>query len=277
MKKLITLLFMSLNLALANPIQEAQKALEVGDTQTAISKLTKECEKKTKNLAACHNLGLIYLNGYGKYSNLAEALRLFTLSCGGKTYQSCQSLGVMYENGIGVAKDLFMAFDYYEKSCDKSFWQGCVNLAYMYENGIGTRQNFTKAKELYEKACKNKEYSACVNLGLIYQNAKVVKKDLKKAEEFFKIACDNKNAASCHNLSLLYLNEHNQTGLLDSLAKSCEYGMVQNCLELGTAYTNGTNVEQNLTKAKEFFGKACDLRDLKGCDSYKILNEAGFK
>lgn len=276
MKKLITLLLITLNLALADAISEAKAAIEIGDFETAISKLSKECNKKTKNLAACHNLGLVYLNGEGKASNLGEALRLFKLACGSKTYQSCQSLGLMYENGIGVTKDLFIAFDYYKKSCDKSFWQGCANLAYMYENGLGTRQDLKKARDLYEKACENKEYSSCVNLGLIYQNAKGVKRDLKKAKEFFKIACDAKNSASCHNLSIIYLSENNQTALLDSLAKSCEYGMVENCLELGTAYTNGTNTEQNLTKAKEFFGKACDLRNSKGCDSYKVLNEAGF-
>ncbi|PSM51746.1 Sel1 repeat protein [Campylobacter blaseri] len=41
-------------------------------------------------------------------------------------------------------------------------------------------------------------------------------------------------------------------------------------------YTDSNIVEQNLTKAKEFFGKACELRERKGCQSYKVLNQSGY-
>ncbi|GAB1466468.1 hypothetical protein MASR2M54_19680 [Aliarcobacter cryaerophilus] len=36
-------------------------------------------------------------------------------------------------------------------------------------------------------------------------------------------------------------------------------------------------VIQDKKRAKEYFGKACDGGDQKGCDNYKILNQQGIK
>ena len=42
-------------------------------------------------------------------------------------------------------------------------------------------------------------------------------------------------------------------------------------------YTKGQGVRQNLRKAKEWFGKACDGGLQLGCDAYRELNEQGIK
>ena len=38
-------------------------------------------------------------------------------------------------------------------------------------------------------------------------------------------------------------------------------------------YKNGRGVRQNYTKAKEYFGLACDNKYQDGCDMYKKLNQ----
>ncbi|MGX3010086.1 Sel1 repeat protein [Helicobacter sp. 23-1044] len=42
-------------------------------------------------------------------------------------------------------------------------------------------------------------------------------------------------------------------------------------------YGNGEGVPKNLSKAKEYFGKACDFGEQVGCDYYKKLNERGVR
>ena len=45
---------------------------------------------------------------------------------------------------------------------------------------------------------------------------------------------------------------------------------------LGRMYVGGQGVIQNTQKAKKWLGKACDGGSQKGCDGYRILNEAGY-
>ena len=60
--------------------------------------------------------------------------------------------------------------------------------------------------------------------------------------------------------------------------KSCEMQFGSGCSLLGVMYQGGIGgVPQNLSKAKELFGKACEFGEQKGCDGYKELNENGVK
>lgn len=42
-------------------------------------------------------------------------------------------------------------------------------------------------------------------------------------------------------------------------------------------YKNGLGVRQDLSIAKEWYGKSCDNGENAGCNNYKILNEKGIK
>ena len=111
-------------------------------------------------------------------------------------------------------------------------------------NGLGVRQDFKKANEIYTKMCDKNNSKGCYRLYEIYMEAKFIEKDTNKAIEFLK--------------------------------KSCLGGKSDACREMGVIYTEGVFIKQNFAEAKEYFGKACDLEDMKGCESYKLLNESGF-
>ena len=53
-------------------------------------------------------------------------------------------------------------------------------------------------------------------------------------------------------------------------------GYALGCNNLGVLYAKGQGVRQSYTKAKELFGKACDMGYEKGCKNYAILNKAGY-
>ena len=49
------------------------------------------------------------------------------------------------------------------------------------------------------------------------------------------------------------------------------------CFNLGVFYRSGKDVKQDKSRAKEFFGKSCDLSYEEGCDSYRELSQEGGK
>ena len=55
--------------------------------------------------------------------------------------------------------------------------------------------------------------------------------------------------------------------------KSANQGYATAQYNLGVMYDEGQGVRQNKVTAKEWFGKACDNGEQKGCDNYKLLNQ----
>jgi len=51
---------------------------------------------------------------------------------------------------------------------------------------------------------------------------------------------------------------------------ACDEDNAFACNNLGIMYLNGLGTRQNLDKAKDYFGKACDLGIQIGCDNYKM-------
>ena len=55
-----------------------------------------------------------------------------------------------------------------------------------------------------------------------------------------------------------------------------EQGNAKAQYNLGAMYHNGQGVRRNFHLSKEWFGKACDGGDQKGCDPYRYLNQKGY-
>lgn len=68
--------------------------------------------------------------------------------------------------------------------------------------------------------------------------------DYKKAFDFYKKSCDGRNAFGCFNLGLIY--------------------------------DNGQGVKKDKYRAKQFYGKACMLKDKLSCKNYEELNSQGY-
>ncbi len=54
---------------------------------------------------------------------------------------------------------------------------------------------------------------------------------------------------------------------------AAEQGDPEAQYNLGFMYYYGIGVRQNYTKAKEYYGLACDNKYQAGCDMYKTLNQ----
>ncbi|MDA3047490.1 tetratricopeptide repeat protein [Campylobacter sp. JMF_08 NE1] len=175
-----------------------------------------------------------------------EKIKDLKYFCSRDFMSSCVNLGYAYDNGLGgLERDIFKAKDLYTKACDGDNATACYNLAILYSKGEGVRQDKFKAKELYEKACDKNEYDACNNLGILYERGEGVKQGFCTANDLFLKACSGGNAVACVNLGNNFL-----------VNNRCE--------------------KYDIQKAKEHYGKACDLGSQKGCDNYKDLNTLGY-
>ncbi len=94
----------------------------------------------------------------------------------------------------------------------------------MYVKGEGVKQDYLKSIELFKKACSSGDALGCIGVGFIHLNG-------------------NKE----------YTDRHN-----DINGEGCEAGFALAC-RVEFRYLEG--IKQDILKAAEFFGKACDLKD----------------
>ena len=73
-----------------------------------------------------------------------------------------------------------------------------------------------------------------------------------------------------------YYNVKDYKKAIEWYEKSANQGNTKAQFNLGIMYANGQGVIQDKKRAKEYFRKACDGGDQKGCDNYKILNQQGY-
>ncbi|MGX3044629.1 tetratricopeptide repeat protein [Helicobacter sp. T3_23-1056] len=167
----------------------------------------------------------------------------------------------LLEQSYMSLKDYKKAISYYEKLIASGDNRGYDSLARVYHLGLG---DYVNAKKYYEIVCdkvSDSQSNSCFQLAAMYADELniyngVVRRDYHKAAELYKKVCNMKE-------------------------KSFE--TMYACNRLGVLYRDGKGVAQNLSIAKQFFGKACDLAcdfgfiSFLGCDNYKDLNEAGVK
>jgi len=170
----------------------------------------------------------------------------------------------IHANSLEDGKKAYNKFDYtnallyYNNACNAGYAEGCSALAGMYSVGAGVKPNDIKSYELNVKACSLGGVNECSTLGDKYFFGKGINKDYFKAVKFYSNACkfytkyfDNKNDDFTTSMSRI------------SVAVGCN--------NLGQMYHKGLGVKLDNFKAKEFFGKACDLQVNEGCENYAAI------
>lgn len=191
-----------------------------------------------------YNEALKYEFGYDNYDqNFDLALKYYTLSANEGDKHAQNRLGEIYENGIGVPTNINKAIEWYQLSANQKWSvEAKYNIGRLYEQGIGFPQNYKEAIKWYKASNSDMfGYSkARYRLGVMAEEGLGMSKDNQQALTMYRIAAED----------------------YDDLAS----------YKLGYFYENGIAVRQNISLAKEWYGKACDLGLQLGCDEYKRLN-----
>ncbi len=110
-----------------------------------------------------------------------------------------------------------------------------------------------------------------------YQYGLYVEKDYAKAEAFFIKAYNGngdypKSEALMAYRSLAFDYSGVDMGHAVSMFnKACDWGDERSCVQLGYIYENGTDVTQDMEKAKQYFSKSCSMGNKSACDEFKWM------
>ena len=145
-------------LAVAEPFEDATKAYNRGDYETAYRLIKPLAEQGLPEAQV--NLGLMYDRGQGVPQDYAEALKWYRKAAeqgNAKAVKWCRkaaeqgnaeaqyNLGIMYDKRLGVPQDYAEAVKWYRKAAEQGFAEAQTNLGIMYYTGQGVPKDYVLA------------------------------------------------------------------------------------------------------------------------------------
>jgi serine/threonine protein kinase len=142
--------------------------------------------------------------------------------------------------------------------------RGSLGMAYF--NGDDEFQkDRARGEHLLQESCDEGDSQSCIFLGFAYQYGRYVEKDYAKAEAFFiKAYSGNEDYPKSETLMDYRSLAFDYSGVdmghaVSMFNKACDWGDELSCVQLGYLYENGTDVPQDLEKAKQIFSKSCSM------------------
>lgn len=187
------------------------------------------------------------------------AADLYTNACKRNDYKQCYELALCYDQGRGREENLSKALFYFEKACNEgSNADSCRRIAQLYP------YKSLKSREMYMKACELGSARDCFDGARSFSM-----NNISKRKELYQKACDLASVGGCQEVAILYLDENTETGnkkAMKALRKACFRGHSRKCFKVGQIYEIGKKgVLKNITKAKEFYQKACSAYLAEAC------------
>ena len=157
---------------------------------------------------------------------------------------------------------------------DASFYLGLLCYDYNYPN-----HDYAKAKSYFEEAEDN-QY-AQIKLGDIYYLGDGVEADKKKAKELFQSAIDRGCVEGYMSMGYVAYDEKDYTTAFEYFNKATE-GTEQTFTAdamdwIGYFYKEGYEVEQDYTKAMEWYEKSADLGNVNAMDWIGYFYKEGYE
>lgn len=172
----------------------------------------------------------------GITKSVAEAVRLYRLSCANENMPGCRNLGMHFANGVGVEEDDFTANSLYMTACNSGDMSSCYNLAVHLANGVGIEADKAAAHALYRKACYGGNLSGCNSLGSQFTDEVATIQGPITANTEDQQACEKDATENCSTSNRPL---HQAGGITDAaqaswrlLTKSCNDGNQLACNRL---------------------------------------------
>lgn len=266
---------------LADPLFTANKELNT---------LQKQC--LAQDHVSCLTLAMFF-EGQKKFP---QGQYWYEQACNLNNAAACNRLATQLANGIGpIQADQPRALKFYRQACELKHEQSCTQAGLAYYQGLSVEIDLSQALEFFTKASKLQSPQGSLFAGVFYQKGLGVPADPTQALSYFKQACDLHNGAGCFEAAKLLAGniatetatppESSTTDIKDTtktasnnttipkdfaaatalLEKGCGLKHNDSCFALGQQYLHGLGKNQDTTKAKQLFNKACKLKSAKAC------------
>lgn len=254
------------------------------------------------------NLGVSYERGKGVKQDYIQAKKWYEKAAEQKHAAATTNLGYLYENGYGTRQDKHKARELYGEGCDLGNQIGCNNYnnmkdMFLIESAESREERWEKkrkkaAEQRIEQGKKDFEMNlakvennpqnaeALYQLGDYYDRGWGVEENKQQALELMTEAAEMNYKEAQTWLGIYWLGWRSKYDYdtkelkyfvfgkdipkgLDYLTKAAKQNEPKAQNILGLQYLNGETVRQDLYKAKELFGQACDNGSKNGCQNYK--------
>lgn len=173
------------------------------DAEKALGYLRKAVE--AENPYAAYFLGKLYEKGQHVPQNIAEAIRLYTLSAEQDNDFAAYRLGKLYLGGEGVLKDVESAIHWLTFAADRKNQFAEYALGVLYFKGEDVPKDVPKALDYLKRSAGQGNQFAQYRLGKIYLMGEDVPKDIQTALQFLTAAAEQGNQYAQYTLGKLYL------------------------------------------------------------------------
>jgi TPR repeat protein len=167
------------------------------------------------------------------------------------------------------AEELVAAASHWKGRCELGFAVDCRKLGRAYLNGAGVDRDDRLGAAYLMKGCEMAEPASCSDLGVLTILGRGVAQSDQGGEALTRRACEAGYALACSNLATLTLEGVNKrtprpddegawgVQIVGSFQTACDAGLLEGCLNLGTARVHGQLVKRDLQGATEAFQRAC--------------------
>ncbi|NCC07657.1 MAG: sel1 repeat family protein [Clostridia bacterium] len=173
------------------------------DVEKALGYLRKAVE--AENPYAAYFLGKLYEKGQHVPQNIAEAIRLYTLSAGQDNDCAAYRLGKLYLGGEGVLKDVESAIRWLTFAADRKNQFAEYALGVLYLKGEDIPRDIPKAMEYLKRSAGQGNQFAQYRLGKIYLMGEDAPKDIQTSLQLLTAAAEQGNQYAQYTLGKLYL------------------------------------------------------------------------
>ncbi len=217
----------------------------------------------------CYGLGLIYKNGEEIKRSLPNATKYFKKSC-----DNGDTIGCIYAGGL--IKEIDKSIEYYDKSCQGGCSPICSFIGGLYATDEKVK-NLPKAIKYFKQACLKEDMSGCMALKAIELLSPLIplskSKTFNQSMEIFVISIDkilkDRDAEEYFNLGLIHNKNKEYSKAKKYYGRACQDGYSKGCYYLGLIH----NENQEYSKAKKYYEKACQGGYMKGCNKVKKKQE----
>ena len=240
------------------------------DFDAAFSLMQTEAQKG--NGFAMHDLGKMYLSGFGCEKDEEQAQAWFTKAYHAFIAKEASSkkkdylqyrIGKLYAFGYGVEQDYGQAAKWYEKVVSEDNPFAAYALGSLYRRGQGVEQNDEKAYELYCMAAEHSEKPnayAAYELGRMCRDGIGTAVNLRQAKRYFEKAAKLDNPDALYGLGKLFLRKDSEyydpNKAVDCLLKAARKGHEYAAYTLGRLFLKGDEIPKDVNRALHWLNEA---------------------